>query len=198
MAVHRRGRWAAVTNYRDGESPPSPAPSRGRLITDYLVGPLEPLEYLGEVARRGHRYAGFNLLVGEGDRVFYYSNRGGEARELESGVYGLSNHLLDTPWPKVVRLHRALEEILGDGETLEAESLFDVLRDTTLAADGNLPETGIPREWERVLSSTFILTPEYGTRCSTLFWRDREGGRTFVERSFHHPDLLPTTRWFWF
>ncbi|HEV2148447.1 MAG TPA: NRDE family protein [Longimicrobiaceae bacterium] len=182
MGVSRGGRFAAVTNYRD-TLPVSPdAPSRGHLVGGFLRGGEAPEAYLRALEGRAGEYAGFNLLVGEGGRLWYFGNRGGEPpRELVPGVYGVSNALLDTPWPKVERGKAGLRAILGGGGPVDPEALFRLLWDAEPAADPLLPDTGVGIELERVLSSPFIRSPEYGTRASTVLLAGR-GAVTLVER----------------
>jgi uncharacterized protein with NRDE domain len=184
LGVTRSGRWAALTNYRD---PPMPKPgraSRGALVADYLRGDATPADYLAEVATEAERYDGFNLLVGDLHSAHYFGNRSDAApRALESGLYGLSNHLLDTAWPKVERGRRMLGEMLEAGAPTP-EALLDILYDTEIAPLHALPDTGIDAQLERALSASFIAMPTYGTRASTALIVDDAGNATFVERAF--------------
>lgn len=134
----------------------------------------------------GREFSGFNLLVGEigpNSSVRYYSNRGGEPRELGPGTYGLSNHLLDTPWPKVSKGKAAFTTLVENGGFASAD-LFSILADETLAADDELPATGVPYEAEKAISAIFIKTPGYGTRCSTVLTFDNNYDWDFDERVF--------------
>lgn len=182
MGVTRAGRFAAVTNVRDMAPPPADAPSRGHLVGDFLRGGDEPRAYLDALAARGDAFAGFNLLVGDGHSLGWISNRGGAPRMLRRGVYGLSNALLDTPWPKVVRGKEAMRDALAGPEEMLERALFTALRDEAWAPDASLPDTGVGLDRERVLSSLFIVSPEYGTRASTVLLVARDGRTTFVER----------------
>ncbi len=170
LGITKAGRFAAVTNYRDTKAPTGHV-SRGKLVADYLAGEVSAESYLQEIASRPSDFSGFNLLAGEFSRqaecLFYYSNRGAGVQRLDSGVYGLSNHLLDTPWPKVLKGKQRLEAVLRKSE-IDKGGLFEILTDRTLADDGDLPDTGIGYEKEKLLSSIFIETPIYGTRCSTV------------------------------
>jgi uncharacterized protein with NRDE domain len=181
LGVGRDGRFALVTNVRDGKPQDPAAPSRGAIVPQLLAAPLG--EGLAALAREAPRYNGFNVLAGHASSVRWMSNRGGEPRRIEHGVHGLSNALLDVPWPKVVRTERRLEAWIAS-ESTDVAPLFDALADHTRAADGELPSTGVALEWERILSSPFIATERYGTRCSTVYTVDREGRATFRERSF--------------
>jgi uncharacterized protein with NRDE domain len=184
MGVTVEGRFAAVTNYRQMGSVKPAAPSRGDLVAGYLKGHDAPLEYMQRLVPGADAYNGFNLVVGDPDGLVYFSNRGGAPRTLEPGLYGLSNHLLDTPWPKVVRGKAALRRVL-EAPALEREAIFDFLSDETRASDDLLPDTGVGRDWERVLSSLFISSENYGTRLSTVVLLDAGGALTFAERT--HP-----------
>lgn len=184
LGIDRRGRLAAVTNYRQGQRE-SPAPrSRGRLVSDFLTGNSPASEYMERVQAEAGHYNGFNLIAGEGAEFFYHSNREGRVRRLTSGVYGLSNHLLDTPWPKVAATKSAFGAVLTGKASQLVEGLFALLSDRSQAADHLLPSTGISPEWERLLSSAFIASEDYGTRSSTVVLIGRGGGIVFIERSF--------------
>lgn len=182
MGITREGRFAALTNFRDPAQMRKDAPSRGRLVADFLTGSDEPQSYLKRIASYGSRCNGYNLLVGNGESLWWASNMGGEARKLEPGVYGVSNHLLDTPWPKVGAGKTALAAAI-DGLPDE-QALFELLRDDGIHPDDALPRTGVPLEWERLLSSAFVKSPGYGTRGSTLLSVDREGWIAFDEQTW--------------
>jgi len=181
LGITRAGRFAALTNFRDPRERKTDAPSRGQLVSNFLVSEQEPREYLEEVAKLAPRYNGFNLLAGDINGVFYFSSRAGSVQKLSPGVHGLSNHLLDTPWPKVARGKQRLEAALADAPS--AEALLDLLRDREPAAEGELPDTGIGAELERVLSPALIVSPQYGTRASTAVLFGRDGGVSFSERT---------------
>lgn len=174
LAVTASGRFAAVTNYRD-PSAPKGTRSRGDLVKDFLIGEMSAESYIDDVDSCAGEFSGFNLLVGEfsQDRqtMRYFSNRGPGPRELSPGIYGLSNHLLDTPWPKVAIGKARFSELVAS-DLLDRERFFKLLTDPTMAADDELPSTGIPYAAEKALSAIFIKTPDYGTRCSTLLTFD--------------------------
>lgn len=184
LGLDRRGRFAAVTNFRQGQHEPAAPRSRGQLVRDFLVSPTDPDEYLRKVDAEATRYNGFNLLVGEPGRLSYFSNREGRPRRLAPGVYGLSNHLLNTPWPKVVSGRNALQALVREPATELVESLLELLSDRTRPSDDLLPRTGIDDDWERLLSAAFIASEPYGTRSSTVVLVGRDGSATFVEESF--------------
>jgi uncharacterized protein with NRDE domain len=184
LGITRRQRFSALTNYREGGRQLVDAPSRGALVADFLAGDSNPQAYLASLSRKGANYNGFNLFVGDGRRLGYFSNRaaGAGPRWLLPGIYGLSNHLLDTPWPKLAAAKAAFAEALG---RLPASApFFELLADEEIVADTHLPETGVPLEWERILSAVFVTSPDYGTRASTLLTLHRSGMITLIERSF--------------
>lgn len=184
LGVTREGRFAAVTNYRDPASNREDAQSRGLLVSQYLRSSDAPSDYLAKLQQRNGEYNGFNLIVGDNDDICYGSNRSREIRRLSAGVYGLSNHLLDTPWPKVERTKAALAGLIDAEEQGLVDGLFAVLANRSRPDDSQLPDTGVGIEWERMLSPAFITSPNYGTRSSTVLLLDRKGGATFIERSF--------------
>lgn len=182
LGMTRGGRFAALTNYRDPSLIRTDVPSRGNLVTDVLRSGDDVtanLEYLRAV---GAGYNPFNMIFGDGKRLAVYESVRGAGRELGAGIYGLSNHLLDTPWPKVriakSRLAAALQDLDDD------DAVLGLLRDDRKAADDELPQTGITLEWERMVSSAFIRARDYGTRCSTIVRIDAVGGASFDEWSW--------------
>jgi len=175
LGVSKAGRFAAITNYRDLRRAEVPGPSRGALVKHVLQHELGGLDT--------SQYAGFNLLHGYYHSLFYHSNITGENSALEPGIHGLSNHLLNSPWPKVERAKAALSEVLRS-EAPSVEQLFDLLADGTPAPDHALPDTGIGLPWERVLSSIHIRAASYGTRCSSVLLVDGHGVARFAERSY--------------
>lgn len=179
MGVTRGGRFAALTNVREpGRAQGSR--SRGLLVSEYLLSGALPLDYATAVMAAGDDYSGFNLLVGDGAALVVCSNRGTPPTSLPPGVYGLSNHLLDSPWPKVVRAREALR---AQAAAPGVEGLMRLLADDAAAPDEDLPDTGIGLAMERLLSSPFIRSPAYGTRSSTVLLAGRERIR-FVEQAF--------------
>lgn len=168
LGVHHSGRFAALTNHRDmrKKGPDNPI-SRGKLVIDFLSSTLEPLTYLQRLESEAQSYAGYNLLVGDLNQLGYYSNRSQQqARLLEPGLYGLSNALLDSPWPKLNSAKQHLTQWITSKNS-DPSSLARLLSSTSIAPDDALPDTGIGLAMERVLSSEKIITPNYGTRCST-------------------------------
>jgi uncharacterized protein with NRDE domain len=184
LGITRAGRIAAITNYREPAARMSVAPSRGRLVSDFLMGDESPDEYLSKLSTSAAGYNGFNLIVGATGSLRYFSNRGGEPQEVCAGVHGLSNHLLNTPWPKVEQGRKALARVIAQGGVLSSEEIFKVLADDARALDDALPQTGVGLELERMLSPLFIKSPAYGTRSSTVIVFNRHQEVTFIERTF--------------
>ncbi|OZI29844.1 hypothetical protein CAL29_17215 [Bordetella genomosp. 10] len=168
MGMTRGGRYALVTNFRDPMRVLPDAPSRGDLVGDFLRGGETPAAYAARVDERGARYNGYNLIVGDLTGAWYCSNRGAPARALPPGIYALSNHLLDTPWPKLARTKAAFTRLLREKPQPDIEGLLQALADRSVAADAELPSTGLSLERERFLSSPFIVDPVYGTRSSSV------------------------------
>ncbi len=184
MGVTRTGRFSALTNVRDPRAHDPVAPSRGGLVVRFLAGGAEPLAHARAVAAERARANGFNLLAGAGGRLAWVSNAGGEPTEVTPGVHAVSNAALDTPWPKALRAAAGLRRALAAGDAIDPEALFEVLADRQIAADDELPSTGVPLEVERLLSAPFIVAPGYGTRASTLLLAGRDGRAELLERRF--------------
>jgi len=169
MGVTRSGRFAAVTNVRIPDAPPGKR-SRGALVADFLKDDRDPEAWCRKVFGSREDYGPFNLLVGDLQGLWYAGSHAPPPRALEPGIHCLSNHLLNTPWPKVERARRAMAGILDVGLTGRAldQGLLQMLRDDRAAPDDSLPDTGMGLERERMLSPVFIVSGEYGTRCSTV------------------------------
>ena len=182
LAVDKSGRLAAVTNVRGDAANPGELLSRGHIVRDFLAAELNTAAYLAQLAPRASRYGPFNLIIGDGQSLQYFSNSGAAGSDLAPGVYGLSNAALDTPWPKVTKLKRALKQSIKELDP--APGLFEVLADRSVAADQQLPDTGVGIELERRLSAPFIGTGDYGTRCSTVIVQGSDGSVRFAERRF--------------
>ena len=173
------GRFAAITNVREPGMAKGSV-SRGALTSEFLRSDATAIGYARKID--GALYSGFNLLLSDGEALTYASNRDGEARMLAPGVYGLSNHLLDTPWPKLIQARQAFTNAMQ--HLPDDAAFFDLLADRSLAPDELLPKTGVSLDWERLLSAAFVQSATYGTRCSTLAWVSRAGSVRLHERSF--------------
>jgi len=183
LGITRSGRFAALTNYRDPRAVKRNAPSRGELVSGFLRSEIRSEDYLVRLRADAAVYNGYNLVFGDLDALYCYSNKSGEANKLASGIYGLSNHLLDTPWPKVVRGKEFLTEVVRKDD-FTREDLFAILADRTQAIDELLPDTGVGLARERMLSSIFITSQRYGTCSSTVLLIDANRKVSFAERSF--------------
>ncbi len=184
LGMTRSGRFAALTNFRDPPAQRTDAPSRGALVTGFLTGRVTPDAYLEALRPDAQRYNGFNLLTADRDALCGYSNRGDGVQRLAPGLHGISNGVLDEPWPKVTRGCADLGAMLADDAEPALEALFNLLSDRAQAPDEKLPDTGIGRDWERLLSARFIAAPGYGTRCSTVLLWGVDGEVRFAERSY--------------
>ena len=180
LGIGGDGRFAAVTNVREPGTAKGER-SRGQLTLDFLAGRQSAAAYAREID--GAAFSGFNLLLADGKALWYIGNRDPRTpRELAPGIYGLSNHLLDSPWPKLLSARQRFAQALA---TLpDRATLFDILADDEVVADEELPETGVPLEWERLLSAIFVRSPTYGTRASTVVAMAADGRIAFEERSF--------------
>lgn len=180
LGIAKNHRFAAVTNVRD-PSAPLGSRSRGHLVKDFLDSDQTPAQFLLALQKNLSDYSPFNVLVSDGDTL-HYGNSHGEHYELTAGIYGLSNATLNTPWPKVETGKQALIDVAQDD--IIPDHLFDLLADQHIAHDDHLPQTGIPLELERKLSSRFIHFDTYGTRCSTVLLQPYDGRTAFYERQF--------------
>lgn len=183
MAMSDNGRIAMVTNYRDLKNLKSKAPSRGHLVTDFLLSSDAPEKYLKSIEPMAHLYNGFNLIVGNAEELFYLSNYKNGVAKIENGFHGLSNHLLDTPWPKVKKGNEKMSPLFED-QKIQPEKILNALYDDQQAPDDQLPDTGVGLDRERMLSSMFIKSPNYGSRCSTVVTIDRNSKVEFKERVY--------------
>jgi len=197
LGVSTTGRVSLLTNYRDPSNINPSAPSRGHLVSDFLDNDVHGEQYLKAVEEKGNQYNGFNLLVGTPEEIFYFSNYAEGVHRLPPGFHALSNHLLNTPWPKVERGKERLRPILEE-PNIESATLFEFLYDDRQAADSQLPDTGIGLERERVLSSMFIKSPDYGSRSSTVVLVDRSNHVHFSERVYDLNTFQHTTKTFEF
>lgn len=179
LGITRSGRFAAVTNVREPGAGKG-RQSRGRLTQDFLAGRQTAADYMDQIDMAAH--SGFNLVVGDGRSLWYCSNRGAPPRQLAPGIYGLSNHLLDSPWPKLLTAREGFARAIG--RLPDRAPLFEVLADDEIVPDTELPNTGVPLDWERRLSAIFVRSEEYGTRASTVIVQSADGSFAFDERSF--------------
>lgn len=184
LGLARSGRFGLVTNFRDANGASATAPSRGQLVPGFLRGDRPAAGFLDALRPAAPDYAGFNLLLGDASGLHYFTNVGDAApRALPPGIYGLSNHRLDEPWPKLVRTRERFAAAL-DGDGIAASALFDVLADAVPADDPPRTGDGLPPDLERALSAPFVRHERYGTRCSTVVLAERDGRTVVHERRF--------------
>lgn len=196
LGMNSGGRIAVVTNYREGLNPAKAPRSRGALTAEFLIGDGSPQAYMEMLRPHAREYGAFSLVCGDADSLWYFSNRGGDPAPVAPGIHALSNHLLDTPWPKVQAAKAGLKLLLDSG-AVTTDALFRLLADRTPAPlDAALPDTGIGPELERRVSAAFVQNPVYGTRCSTLLLRDGRGAVRFAERRFDPSGEVIETRIF--
>jgi uncharacterized protein with NRDE domain len=189
LGITSKLKFAALTNYRESASTKPDAPSRGEILNKYLAGSTSARQYMDSLVEHGDRYNGFNLILGDSRELYYYSNRLVTPTLLGPGFYGLSNHLLDTPWPKVVRGKSLLRPHMVETGEIDVQRILALLGDTLRPPDEQLPETGVGLEWERLLSSIFIDSSGYGTRSSAVITVSDEGYIDFVEKSLRRDPL---------
>lgn len=194
LGVSRAGRFGVVTNFRDPDVKKPNAPSRGGLVLDWLAS-NRPTEFLQKLQKHSDAYSGFNLLVGDRRELHYLTNKGESQNAIEPGVHGLSNHVLDTEWPKVRKAKQSLHGLLAS-ETVEANTLLALLADRRQAPDEELPNTGVGIDLERFLSPAFIVGEQYGTRSSSVILVEHGGTVSFVERRFGSTGRVTDTQEF--
>ena len=182
LGVNRRGWFAAVTNVREPGSMTPGKRTRGELTRDYLAGDDGPEDYLQQLGKRDQQYAGFNLLLGDGRELWFYSNRERQVRRIDAGVYGISNGHFDEPWPKLASGREELAQQIAQG--VEHARLMEILTDHRGAEDHLLPSTGVSLDIERLLSSRFIRSPGYGTRACSVVTVDRQRQIEFSEQNY--------------
>ncbi len=193
LGVSKEGKFSAVTNYRNGKDKSTTLLSRGNLTKEFLTGSDSASDFLNHLSHTKQNYGGFNLLLGDKTGLYYTSNRGAESTQLTPGIYGLSNAFLDTPWPKLLKAKENLRAALNTEISLE--NLANVLNDQKVAADEQLPDTGISQAWERLLSSCFIHSAEYGTRATTVLRQRKDGLTELIETSYGAEGFLEQRRY---
>ncbi len=185
MGITKNGYISMLTNYRDVANIKPNAPTRGKLVSDYLQGEFSPKEYLLALSKTGSTYNGYSLITGSFNDPWYYSNYEKKIAQLGTGLYGLSNALLDSKWPKIEAGKAALTPLILK-KKIDKEALFNLMTNPDLAENNQLPQTGLPIEKERAISSMFINIEGYGTRCTTLILVDKNGKVDFTERQYEN------------
>lgn len=196
LGVTMQGKFAALTNFRGDreQTTVDNKITRGEIVKNYLIEDVTPQNYLEKIHQNKDQYEGFNVILGDIDHLFYYSNVEMEIKEIPDGTHGLSNHMLNTPWPKVTTSKQKFEQYIMHHDVIGANDLFEIFADRELAKDDLLPHTGIGNDLERQLSPLFIKTSDYGTRSSTVLFVDHDNYLTFVERTYQNGDFIRDTR----
>jgi uncharacterized protein with NRDE domain len=182
FGIGKNKSFAALTNYRNPAALKPNAPSRGEIILDFLKSNASPENFIRDFAPKADAYNGFNLILGNMDRLFWFTNLTCKIEEIGPGIHGISNRFLNTPWPKVETGKKALKNVIQGPIT--PDQLFSILKDTTVPGDPSLPDTGVGLEWERILSPLFIESPDYGTRSSIAMLVDQKNTISITERTY--------------
>ncbi|MEX0661004.1 MAG: NRDE family protein [Balneolaceae bacterium] len=183
LGVTKQGKFAALTNYRDLNNIKKSAPSRGNIVKDFLADNQDPLGYLEGLKQSANAFNGFNLLTGSPDQLYHYSNETDDITEIKPGIHGISNAVLNTPWPKVETAKSVFEEVVN-GENIDQNRIFKMLKNSEPYPENQLPKTGLSKEMEKRVSPIFIKSKDYGTRCSTLLKIRDDGVVTFIEKTY--------------
>ncbi|MFY0627875.1 MAG: NRDE family protein [Reichenbachiella sp.] len=191
MGLTKGKRFAALTNFRDFDRINENAPSRGHLVSDFLNSDVEPENYINTIKSSISEFNPFNILIGNEKELWYFNNINFEIKKLIPGLYGLSNGLLNEPWPKVLKGKESMKSMLEKAE-FNNEEIFKFMQDKELALDKDLPKTGVPYGMEKGLSSLFIELPSYGTRCSTLIFSGKNETQ-FIEKTYKLDNQTPGT-----
>jgi len=192
LGITKKGRIAAITNYRDMTKIKDNAPTRGKLVTDFLLNEMSPELYADLLLETADNYNGYNLIFGNCDSLYYLSNISKKTVKLSKGIYGLSNHLLDSPWPKVIKSKKIFSDIINEPNPSD-NALFDLLKDDEIYPYETLPDTGLSKELERMVSPIFTVTEKYGTRSSSVIFIDVNKKVRFTEKSFNNKSKGWTT-----
>ena len=191
MGVTDSGKWSVVTNFREASDKDNVKNSRGDLTKKFLIGNQTPHAYASSIFSSLDSYNGFNLLAGDTSSIHYISNRQPLTESKTSairkpGIYGLSNHLLNTNWPKVSEGKKALQRLISRHEAIEFATIVDLMSNREKPSDRELPMTGVPMDLERTLSPMFIKTPNYGTRATSMLLANEDGSKIqFSEATFN-------------
>lgn len=194
LGVNKQGKVAALTNYRDFTLPQTGKRSRGQIISSYLESDQPAQRFMEQLHANRTDYAGCNVLAGSADEMFYYSNVEQSIKPIKPGTYGLSNALLDTPWPKVDRTKALLADYMEHTDIIDPDVLFDLMQRAEPFPTAQLPDTGVGEALENLLSSIFIRSEEYGTRCTTVLTIDNEDLVNFEERTYEKGVYTTTER----
>lgn len=190
LGINKQGQFATLTNFRDPTLESTDKMSRGEIVTNYLMENIAPKKFLAQLHENRKRYNGFNVLLGNSEKLFYYNNIEQKIKQVSHGTHALSNHMLNTAWPKVEKGKADVRNYVMSHKNIEVEKLFNILSNNEVSDDELLPSTGIDLSLERQLSPLFIKTPNYGTRCSTVLLVDHYNNTTFVERTYKNGEFF--------
>lgn len=185
LGLSKHHRFATLTNFRDPANIKENPPSRGLLVSDFLQGQQSPMEYLQQVASRSESYNPFSLLTGDPRQLAYFSNKENVVRDLEPGIYGLSNALLDSDWPKVQYGKSLFTDLLEETDHPDGQDLVNMMMRKQPFEDHKLPNTGVGLLREKLLSPLFIDLPNYGTRTTTVLTITTQGRVNWLESEHH-------------
>ena len=189
MGITRTGRFAALTNFRSPVMIKSDSPSRGQLVKNFLISDMSPTDYLQSIEHHADQFSGFNLMVGDMNQLLYLSNCKKDIHKISPGIYGLSNNFLNVSWPKVDRGKHLFSKCIPDNTDPDIKQILALLSDQLYPDENLLPETGISREWEKMLSPIFIDNPFYGTRSQSILMISTTGHVSFYERTIHRDNV---------
>lgn len=184
LGMTTTGKFAALTNYRHPDYMYGDKKTRGKIISHFLMGSTSTKQYVDHLQHTAEQFNGYNLLFGDMDHLYYFNNIENRYEQLSQGFYSLSNAFLNTPWPKVRRATKNLQQYISEHNRLQPDRLFSILHDKTIARDEDLPNTGVGLSLERQLSPLFIRTEDYGTRCSTVILVTYENEIEIYERTY--------------
>jgi len=195
LGITKHGKFAALTNYRESNQHVTNKISRGEIVTNYLKTDVSAEQFLESLHTKRNDYAGFNVIIGNSNHLLYYNNIQEKPSFIKHGTHALSNHFLNTPWPKVTKGRSMLKQYMNSNDEIDIDVLFNIMSNTEEATDESLPNTGLGIELERKLSPLFIQTPDYGTRSTSILLIDKTDRVTFVERTYYKNGLKNDNRY---
>ena len=187
LGMSKEGKIGILTNFRDPKNHQKNLKSRGLLLKNFLTEDVSIDDFIQMLKKNKDEYNGYNILFGDISKMVYYSNKENKIKVLDSGIFGLSNAFLDTPWPKVIIGKKLLANEVKNVKP-NSDQIMNILKNNTIAIDDDLPDTGIGIEYERMLSPIFIRSPQYGTRSSIVIMIDKELNVTFIEDIYNPED----------
>ena len=185
LAINKNGTFASITNYRDTRLKTLNSPtSRGKIVTDFVLSNNQEA-FLNSLQENCSEYEGFNLIAGWANKIYYFSNITKELVQLSDGIYGVSNHLLDSPWPKLVKAKQKFQDLIShERNSFQSEEVFNFMIDNGSFPDEDLPDTGVGIELERFLAPLFIVGKQYGTRSTSILQISSAGKVDFYEQTY--------------